>query len=235
MNFLKKLINRFVPPDSVPTDERRQSVRLTFRVPIEVKTKSETISASLVNLTFTGLCIEVERPLAEDQELTLVRDDFGPSFNGTVIWCKRMDAGKYLVGIECELDEEKLINSWLEPTLVQAGFEADYVDEKRELVRVPGRVPCRMTSAEGEELGDGQMLDLSRGGALMECPFEMEEGCEVSFRTAPLGKLEPFEGRALVSSARKKENGRWMCGLKFKGVSSEEVEPYMKFMMRSEK
>ena len=233
MNFLKKLISRFLPPEAVPTDERRESVRLNFVVDIEVKAGEKTIPARMVNITFTGLCIETETALEEGQNLTLIREESGPSFNGTVLWCKPRDEGKFIVGIECELDEDKLIGSWLEPTLLQAGFEANYVDEKRKMVRVPGRVECELSSLSGAKLGEAKMLDLSRGGALMERNSPLAPNTKVHFATQPLGKLKALKGHALVKSSRQRTDGIWLHGLLFLDVEVSDVEPYMRTMLAS--
>lgn len=233
MNFLKKLISRFLPENAVPTDERRESVRLNFQVELQVKVGEKLLPAQMVNITFTGLCLETASNLSEGQLITLIRDESGPSFDGTVLWSKEKESGVYVVGVECELDEEKLINSWLEPTLIQAGFEANYVDEKRRMVRVPGRVACELSSLSGAKLGEAKMLDLSRGGALMERTSPLAPNTKVHFATTPLGRLKPLEGHALVKSSRQRNDGVWLHGLLFLDIEEEEIGPYMGSMLAS--
>lgn len=236
MNFLAKLVSRLLPPTEegvLAVGERRESVRLNFEVDLDVKAGSNTHRAKLLNLTFTGLCLEVPVALNVGQELTLMRPEAGEPFRGTVLWTRVKDAGVHLVGVEAELDEEKLINSWLEPTLVEAGFLAEFLDEKRRLVRVPGKLQCKLTSPSGEEIGRGQMLDLSVGGALLEWGTALEPGLEVKFEAHPLSTVAALTGTAKITSSRQKESGQWHCGMQFDKVNEEAVKKTMASMMHS--
>lgn len=233
MNFFKKLVQRILPPQDVATEERRESVRLNFEVEIQVEWDGRSRPAKIVNLTFTGLCIEAGFALSEGRELLLKRDQVGPPFRGTVLWCKARENGRYIAGIECELDEEKLINSWLEPTLVEAGFLADYLNEKRTLVRVAGRLDCTLTGSAEEVLGSGKVADLSLGGALLEWPGDLKTGGDVSFSTEGLGKLDPLKGTATVASCRPGEGDIWLVGIQFKEVDSAQVRAYMTSLMKA--
>lgn len=226
-------MKQFLPSDSVPTQERRESVRLNFRCAVDVKVGEQLYSASMVNLTFTGLCLELQTPLEEGQELELLREEFGPSFRGTVLWSKKAK-DRYLVGVECELDEDRLIGSWLEPTLIQAGFEAEFLDEKRLVVRVPGRVKCKLETLLGESMGEAYMLDLSRGGALLETERELVPQTSVKFETAPLGGLPPLQDTAKIVSARSTDQGTWLCGVRFQEENEKKIQPYMDSMLATQ-
>ena len=224
-------MKQFLPDESVPMDERRESVRLNFRCAVDVKVAEQLYSASMVNLTFTGLCLELQTPLEEGQELELLRDEFGPPFKGTVLWSKKKAGELFLVGVECELDEDRLIGSWLEPTLIQAGFEAEFLDEKRLVVRVPGRVKCQLQSLMGESMGEAFMLDLSRGGALLESERELVPETSLKFETAPLGGLPPLRDTAKIVSARPTDKGTWLCGVRFQEENEKKIQPYMDSML----
>lgn len=236
MNFLAKLVSRLLPPTeegSLAVGERRESVRLNFEVDLEVQAGSNTHQARLLNLTFTGLCLEVPVALIEGQELVLKRPDAGAPFRGTVLWTKVKEGGLHLVGVEAELDEDKLVNSWLEPTLVEAGFLAEFLDEKRRLVRVPGKLQCKLTNLSGEVIGRGQMLDLSTGGALLEWGTALEPGQDVKFEAHPLSTVAALTGTAKITSCRQKESGQWHCGMQFDKVDGEAVKKTMASMMHS--
>lgn len=232
MSFLKNLIQQLLPASPpIPVNERRQSVRLSLDIDVTVQVGELLHPAHMVNLTFTGLCLELETTLREGQEVTLLRGDFGPPFNATVVWSKPSPRGQgYLIGVECELDEDRLCESWLEPALIQAGFQTDFVDTKREFLRVPGRVNCELTMDGGKI--EGQMMDLSIGGALVECDSELTTGSVFDFKTRPLGGLPPLLGTAEVVSVRS-QGGRWSCGLKFSYIHREDVQKYMGSMMSS--
>lgn len=233
MNFFRKLVQRLIPAEGVTTEERRESVRLDFEVQIQVEWSGQSRSAKLVNLTFTGLCLQTDAFLEVGQELVLRRDEVGPPFGGTVLWCKPKEGGQFLLGIECELDEEKLIDSWLEPTLIEAGFLPDYLDEKRTLVRVSGNLECKLFDASGEELGGGKLVDLSLGGALLEWPSDLEVQKEVRFQTERTVDLAPLEGSALVASCRSGKGAVRLVGLQFKQVDQDLVRTYMATLLKS--
>lgn len=233
MNYLKKLLLSFMPDVPVPVQERRSSVRLNTDLEVNLVMGEERLAAQVVNLTFTGLSLEVDRSLPEETEVTLCREAFGPPFNGTVMWCKKNEAGNYLVGVECELDEEKLVESWLEPALTQAGFEASYVGERRKLVRIPGRVRCEIVDPDGRS-HEGFMRDLSLGGALVECPHQIESGSTVAYTTYPLGKLPTLQGQAVVRTVRRRESdGDWLLGLQFAQAQDEKIRSYMARLLSS--
>ena len=233
MSFFRKIIQQLIPEEALPTEERRESVRLNFQTEIVIEVDNKSIPASLVNLTFTGVCIKSKKRLAEDQVLTLERDEVGPPFAGIVLWSKPTNDGQYLTGIQCELDEEQLLQSWLYQTLIEAGFVADYVDEKRNLIRVPGRVACSLRTISDKDLGQGQMLDLSIGGALLEWDEEVSMVTAVSFETKPVGGLKPLTGKGSISSSEQKDDGKWLCGLQFTKTDQELVKKYMKAMLTS--
>lgn len=228
MSFLRRLVSQLLPAEDIDLDERRDSVRLNFSCPVEVVAGQRSLEGEVLNLTFTGLCLRLPEALEADTELTLKRDEFGPAFNATVLWNKKKEQG-YLVGVQGELDEEKLINSWLEPTLRQAGFEAEYVDEKRQLLRVPGRVPCTLSDSDGRSLGQGELLDLSKGGALLESQAPLEKDQELRFQAQGLGALPPLEGTAKVVSVSGNRTG-----LAFVHVHETRVRAYIKEMLTSE-
>lgn len=234
MKFLRKLLEQLQPSEEpLPINERRSTVRLSHRVDVSVQAGDRYYPATVVNLTFTGLCLEMKIPLDEEQDITLHREDLGPAFNATVIWSKPSSVGKmHLVGVECELDEDKLVDSWLEPALIQAGFEARYVNEQRKLIRVPSDVTCDI-AVDGESLGEARLLDLSVGGALVELLFEPRRGSLIRLQAPPLGKLPALRREAKVASARATDQGSWLCGLQFEASDDEEIHAYMESLKKA--
>lgn len=190
-------------------------------------------TVSLVNVTPTGVAIEAARPLKEGQNVTLTRDGFGDPFQGKVVWCNPLEEG-HQMGLEYSVDATALNNSWLTPALRQAGFRAELTDEKRELIRIPGRVRCKLNGLTGETYTEGEMLDLSLGGALVESKIELNEGLTLEFETFPLGDLPSLKGIAKVASSRTAElKSQWLCGLKFTESNDREVHLYMNAMLAS--
>lgn len=121
--------------------------------------------------------------------------------------------------------------SWLTPALKQSGFKAEVKGEQRKLLRVPGRVACRIQW--GEQAVEGEMLDLSMGGATVEATFELSKGQIVSFETLPMGGLPPMRGTAQVMSCRKRDEQHWRGGLRFVDCNRDYAHLYMRSMLVS--
>lgn len=211
-------------------------MRLRCSVGALLKVESAMHFVTLVNVTLTGLCMEMEQPLKANQLVSLTRDDFGQPLEGVVLWCrKRRSVNGYTVGIRYQADQEALQASWLKPALKQGGFKAEFPGEKRKLVRVPGRVACEIKGLTGDTYTPADMLDLSLGGALIESVLEFPIDLSVAFETAPLGGLPPLTGIAKIASCNKDRFSAklWRCGLRFTESKPEDIRKYLKTMLAS--
>lgn len=216
----------------VSPNERRDTVRLRCRLDVLLWVDGVLHFATLVDVTLTGLSLEVERPLRPEQTVSLARDDFGHPWMGQVLWCRKQGAKSYRVGVGYPPDQEMLRSSWLQPALKQSGFEVDQPGEKRRLRRISGRVPCRINGLTGDLYTDGEMLDLSLGGALVESDMEFPAQLTIAFETDPLGGLPRLHGLAkIVSCQRDVESGKWRSGLRFTESKGEDVVKYMSSML----
>ena len=237
MKFLKSLVEQLraasqspVEEEPLPTEERRTSVRMDVELKVDLKLGSKVLPATIANITFTGLRLRLSNPLPEGQELTLLREDLGPPFRGTILWCKKSSQGEeYYAGLECELDEEKLINSWLLPALESLGFKPDYAIEQRKLIRIPGKIRCAVAAADGTEFQDIYMLDLSAGGALIECPSELAPDTLLEFKTRP----PSLHCAAKVVTSRPAEDGTWRSSLEFTEGHPDDIQAFMTGMLDS--
>lgn len=192
-------------------------------------------NARVVDVTLAGLSLEVEKPIAVEQMVSLARDDFGRPWQGEVVWCRPVKGSRgYRVGVRYPADPEMMRSSWLEPALKQTGFEVERPDERRRLRRVSGRVPCQLRGLTGELYSDGEMLDLSLGGAKVESSMEFPSGLSVAFETAPQGGLPALRGLAKIASCRSAPGeGRWRSGLRFTECKQDDVLKYMSSMVSS--
>jgi hypothetical protein len=233
--IFRELLNLLRPSPDIPTDERRETMRLRCSLGALLKVDDAMHFATLVNVTITGLCMELESPLRPGQTVSLTRDDFGQPLLGQVLWCKPRRQNKgYRIGVAYETDQEALQASWLKPALRQAGFKAEFPGEKRRLVRVPGRIACQIKGLTGEAYTDGEMLDLSLGGALVESPIEFPIDLTLAFETVPLGGLPALAGIAKVASCnRDPSDGKWRCGLRFTESKPQDIRKCMKSMLTS--
>lgn len=232
--MFRELLSLLRPEPPLPTDERRESMRLRCQVGALLKA-GETLSfVTLIDVTLTGLCLHLETPLKPGQQVELTRDDCGQPLPCQVVWCKKRRGDKgYRVGLRYAGDQASVNSSFLQPALRQAGFRAEFPGEKRQLIRVPGRVACELKGLTGEAYTNAEMLNLSLGGALVESVVAFNKGLTLAFETVPLGTLRPLKGIAKVASVREdSEQGRWRCGLRFTESNPEVVRQYMKSMLR---
>lgn len=238
MNVLfRDLLNLLRPTPLVPTDERRDKIRLQCDLHALLAVGEEFSFVKVVNVTLTGLCLELNNPLKVGQAVSLSRDDFGAPLDADVLWCESVpdSAGKeFRAGLGFQADHHRLRVSWLKPSLKQAGFEAELPGQLRKLLRVPGRVDCQIKGLTGEAYTDAEMLDLSLGGALVESPIEFPENLSIEFETVPLGGLPPLKGLAKIASRHRGDDGKWRCGLRFTESKPEDIRKYMGSMLASQ-
>lgn len=230
-------ILRFFRPDrwGLPVNERRETTRLRCNVGVLLRAGEDHHFAKVVDVHSSGLCVELDSPLKTDSSVTLSRDDFGQPWKAKVLWChKRPKSIGYRAGVSYPSEPEMMRASWLQPALKQAGFRAEIPGEKRKLVRIPGRVGCQLKGLTGEVYVEGEMLNLSLGGAKVEAPMEFPLGLTVEVETVPLGGLPPLQGIAKIAS-RQEPDGTdlvWSYGLRFTESKELVVKKYMASMLR---
>jgi hypothetical protein len=229
-----ELLN-LLKPANLPIGERRESLRLRCELSVLLRADDLLYFATVVDVSLTGLRLLIDSRLKPGQTVSLARDDFGHPWHGDVLWCKaapKRTAKGYYVGVGYPPDPEMLRATWLQPALKQMGFQAELPGQKRRLLRIPGRVACQIKGLTGETYTEGEMLDLSMGGAKVECPMEFPVGLSVEFETAPLGGLPALKGIAKIASCSA-EGDRWRCGLRFTEVKEEDVKKSMGSMLSS--
>ncbi len=88
---------------------RDRAPRYPIRLSAELKVEARTVTGTTRNLSIGGVCVELDRPVAEGKELRLtlfiVEDDVeaegtrGLDLTGTVQWTAEADRG-YAIGIK---------------------------------------------------------------------------------------------------------------------------------------
>ncbi len=236
--MFRDLLNLLKPSPLIPTDERREKIRLQCDLHALLRRGEDFSFVRVVNVTLTGLCLELDDSLKVGEPVSLSRDEFGPPLDADVLWCEASTPGSegrgYRAGLGFQADYHRLRLSWLKPSLKQAGFEAELPGQLRKLLRVPGRVDCQLKGLTGEAYTDAEMLDLSLGGALVESPMEFPENLSVEFETSPLGGLPPLKGLAKIASRQRSEDGKWRCGLRFTESKPDDIRKYMGSMLASQ-
>lgn len=231
--MFKELLNLLRPGFGTPTDERRDTIRLGCRIPVLLKMKSKMMEVKVINASLTGLCIELESSVKPKTKITLHRDEFGDAISAKVLWCRgQRGSAKYQAGVLYLSDSEELKNSWIKPALKQLGFTVGRIGEKRKLLRVPGRYRCFLKSMAGETYANGELTNLSIGGALVESDVELPLKLKIRIKTDPVGGLDALTGVAEVRTCKKNPKTRnYCCGLRFLEIDEQLVKRHMAIMM----
>ena len=231
--MFKELLNLLKPGFGTPTDERRDTIRLGCRIPVLLKMKSTMVEVKVINASLTGLCIELENPLKPKTKISLHRDEFGDAIEAKILWCRaQRGSSKYHAGVTYLSDSEQLKSSWIKPALKQLGFTVGRIGEKRKLLRVPGRYRCFLKSMAGETYANGELTNLSIGGALVESDVELPLKLKIRIKTDPVGGLDALTGVAEVRTCKKNPKTRqYCCGLSFLEIDEQLVKRHMAIMM----
>ena len=131
-------------------------------------------------------------------------------------------------------NREMLKASWLKPALKDLGFTVGRISEKRQLARVPGHHRrCFLKSFAGDTYSAGKLLNLSMGGAQVECDVEIPKGLKLVLKTYPIARLKDLVMEAEVKSCRRNAQTRkYHCGLRFLKGDEKLLKKHMSAMMQ---
>lgn len=230
----RDLLNLISPGAGVPTDERRDIVRLECSVRATLKTGKFTHECRVTNASLTGLGLEMESKLRRKTAVVVHRDKSGGPVRGTVMWCRQQKgSNRYLLGIAYENNPEMLKASWIKPALKELGFTVGRINEKRQLTRVPGHHRrCFLKSPTGETYSTGEVLNLSIGGISVDSEVEIPKGLHLLIKIdAGDGLPELICNAELKSCKYSKKTRKYICGLKFIDSNEKLVRMHMSAMM----
>lgn len=230
----RELLNLISPGSGVPTEERRETIRLMCSIGATVKTKKTTREARVINASLTGLSVELESKIRKNTPVSVHREQHGGPVCGRVVWCRSVrGANRYQVGITYDDDKSMLRVSWLKPALKELGFTVGRINEKRLLTRVPGHNRrCFLKSMAGETYSSGELLNLSIGGALVDSEVEIPKGHKLKLKTDPIANIPELICVAEVKSCRRNARTRkFVCGLRFLEAEEKLVRRHMSAMM----
>lgn len=230
--MFRDLIGLFKP--STPTDERRETIRLSCSIGVLAKTTKGQREAKVINASLTGLCLELESKIKPKTQLSLHRPEHGDPVHAKVVWCRAVKGSdRWHAGVNLGDDKSMLKNSWLKPALKDLGFSVGRISEKRKLLRVPGSGRCFLKSLAGETYGKGSILNLSAGGALVESEVQLPLELRVRLKTNPLpGGIDALRAVAEVRSVKRNPRTRmYLTGLRFTEVDEKLLKKHMAAMM----
>ena len=232
--MFRELLNLIKPGTALPTDERRDTVRLHCSIAATLKDGKTTREIRVINASLTGLAIELESKLRKKAVVTIHREQFGGAVEGTVVWCRALrGSNRYQVGVTYKEDREMLRASWIKPALKSLGFTVGRINEKRQLTRVPGHHRrCFLKSLQGETYSPGELKNLSLGGALVESEVEIPRGLRLILKSAPVPGIAELVMEAEIKSCKRDpKTRRYLCGLKFVNGDEKLLKKHMTVLM----
>lgn len=231
--MFRDLLNLVKPGWGTPIDERRETVRLRCRFPVQAKAGKENFEVVVLNASLTGLCLESERKLKPKRELMLHYDELGGPVSVKVAWCRALKgSSKYQSGVIYGSGKEELKDSWIKPALKKMGFKPGRIGEKRKLLRVQGSYKCLLKSMAGDVYTDAEVVNLSIGGMQVEGGVELPLNLKLRVKTDPWKALDPLEVVAEVRTCKRNpQTRRWTCGLRFVEADEGQVKRHMSALM----
>lgn len=218
----------------MPTDERRDTIRLHCSIAATLKTKRMTRECRVTNASLTGLAIEVESKIKRKTQVTVHRDQYGGPVSGTVMWCRIVKgSNRYQIGVAYSEDREMLKASWIKPALKDLGFTVGRINNKRQLTRVPGHHRrCFLKSQDGDTYSVGEVINLSVGGASVDSEVEIPKGLRLVIKIDGVAGVPELVCAAEVKSCKYVSRIRkHICGLRFVDSDEKLVRKHMSAMM----
>jgi hypothetical protein len=224
-----------VPGSNPPVDERREIVRIPCKVPaIILPEGGGELKALVIDMGLKGLRLETHKKLSKKKAIRVVRPDGGPIVC-RVKWTRpKRFSDKFHAGVEFQDSAENMRASWIKGTLQQLGFQPGRIKEKRKHIRVPSEARAVLATVAGDELGEGVLLNLGIGGALIAIDVAVPEGHNTILRVDPVGALPFLEMPSIVRSVHKnKRTLKQLHGLRFEDQNNRLVKRYLTILMKS--
>lgn len=218
-----------------PVEERREIVRIPCKVPVILLPEGGgEMTAVVIDMGLKGLRLETDKKLSKKKALRIIRREGGPIVCG-VKWTRpKRFSDKFHTGVEFQDTAENLRASWIKPTLQQLGFQPGRIKEKRRHIRVPSDSRAVIASSAGEELGDGILMNLGIGGALVSVNVAVPEKNKVLLRVDPVGALPLLEMPAIVRNVHQDQRTqKHLHGLRFEDQNNKLVKRYLSILMKS--
>ncbi|MBI3929863.1 MAG: PilZ domain-containing protein [Armatimonadetes bacterium] len=175
-------------------EERRRQVRVECKIPVTIRTGGVCRAATVRDLGYGGLGVEIDEPLPVKTEVVVEREGEGP-VRCQVRWCKGRAAG-----LSYSDTPENFHSSWARRVLKEAGLEPENGGERRREIRARGPLSASI-SVQDRKTDEVTVADLSRGGALIEVPPEFPLRGRVVLELGPEEDLEKVALMAEVLSS----------------------------------
>lgn len=204
--------------------ERRTPIRMACQVEVEATADGSTHLSKVTDISPRGL--RLEGPL--DLPKGLILEIRNPRAQATavraqVVWSKGKTSGLTYADTGT-----LLANSWVKGQLLELGFDTDKKVERRAFIRFNSPpVKTVFVDGEGTIVGEGRLLNVSHGGALiaMAQQFDPELGVRVVVEATPA--TPPIDTLAVVRSSFRSPKKFYATGVQFGKPNETQVKKFV--------
>ena len=196
--FLSRIRDFFLPRRAMLQNpsERRQLVRVRCRIPIQIRLPDRTASGWIIDMGVQGIRVRtgelIKKGLTVPVRATVSQQSSQIWVNCRVMWSRPASDGKYfLAGARFHETRENLRKTWVHRLLRELGLNENSLRERREFIRVDGRVPVRMQSMKDPSAAVQPVVTLNLGvaGLLLRTTQPLYPGEQYRCWVGPWGKL----------------------------------------------
>lgn len=216
-------------------EDRRSTARALCDIPISCQMKSGYKPAQMLDVSARGLRLEVDEKIRVGTPMRVksprkLEGEYQDAI-GKVRWCRKSRDGFYQIGLDFEGKMTK--NCWIPPLLAELGLDTRVPRQRRKHMRVPSDLHIQFT-ADGGQLTEGILKDLSLGGALVKLRgSRVSKGVKGRLTVGPFGGLKPMH---LVVSVCRSDQKSTDASLAFANLTAEqqkEVARYLNALMKA--
>ena len=213
--------------------ERRDVIRLTCRVPVQIQVDGTYHDGMVSNISLQGLRVETARKMKKTDRIAIGQaNSKSGSVACQVMWVRPTSKkGSYSNGIKFEDTQENLGRSWLRDCLRQLGFEPGRIRERRNFIRfpAPSQVRAALTNRTGDQLTDGRLLNIGYGGALAAFSVEVPPNTPIRLQLDPTLDSPPLDCCGMVrSSIKDVKRQMHVTGLEFDMQGEPQIKAYIR-------
>jgi len=234
--LLKKIIRGFRDfafEDAPSVEERRRIQRLTCHYPLTLSSSGSPLPVTVMDLSAAGAALISSRRFAKGSIIMLGQPQLPnmektQALQATVRYCRGLRE-RFRVGVEFR---GNLVDSWVGEALLELGFDSSHMEQKRRYVRAQTQLPIEIRTWDGEFLV-GTLLDLSRGGALLNTTKAWGVGEALRLILGPVGFLPVLFLSAVVLHQRPDQDG-WLLNVSFidaSGTNQSRLDQYIKTIL----
>lgn len=235
MSFLSKLLEGLkglvLGSDPLNPEESRVSPRILCQYRVNMRNAGQDFKCSIVDLGTTGCRLEGVPKLEKGQHF-LISYPFAEafheehSFEVEVMWCRPSDFDDQLAaGVRYLKTGDQLSGTWVHTLLTEVGLLGEDGYRKRLHVRLNAHHKVFLRDVDsGRHILEGQVNNISIGGALVESENDLKTGRRVLALIGPNANFPTLSIHAkVVTSRRDPEDDHHLLSLQFIDVGKDEM------------